>query len=278
MGNYILCQHKRSEQSYYIENISTNIFSIEELCFYLYHNIYLLDATIINEGLCQWIKEELGMKSLGIKLEGMLDNPDMERFILSIFKEIHYLSQGEYKELGLKLEQLEEQPEMVRQKLKGDYLVRYGKLVNGIKVYQKILDTPDESNLGGQFRGSVFHNMGCAYAKMFQMDEALVCLKSAYEHMHTKIAVKSYLCAIYIAQSPEAFEQKVRELQVDEHTKAEIEQELLDSCNSNSPSLTLQELSRAKSEKEQDNMEAYYRTMDEILERMTKEYHKNTGF
>ena len=27
----------------------TNIYSIEELCYYLYHNIYLLDETIINE-------------------------------------------------------------------------------------------------------------------------------------------------------------------------------------------------------------------------------------
>ena len=41
MSGYILCQVKRAKLPYYIENISTNIYSIEELCFYFYHNIYL---------------------------------------------------------------------------------------------------------------------------------------------------------------------------------------------------------------------------------------------
>ena len=40
---YILCQVKRAKVPYYIENISMNIYSIEELCYYMYHNIYLFD-------------------------------------------------------------------------------------------------------------------------------------------------------------------------------------------------------------------------------------------
>jgi len=279
MGNYILCQHKRTEHPYYIDNISTNIFSIEELCFYLYHNIYLLDETIINDGLCQWIKEELGMKSLGIKLQGLFKTGiDVESFILPIFKEIHYLSQGEYKELGLKLEQLEEQPELVRQKLKGDYLIHYGKYINGIKVYEKVLESNQKSNLGGQFKGSVYHNMGCAYAKLFQMEEALVCFQNAYEQMHTKAALKSYLYAVSMADSKEAYEQKAAELGVDAQTKAEMDEELRKSMAVLEPSQAQQDFDNAKKEKEQGNREGYYRSMDVLLERMTEEYHKNTGF
>ena len=59
MSGYILWQGKRAKNPYYISNISTNIYSIEELCYYLYHNIYLLDETIINEQLLVWMKEEL---------------------------------------------------------------------------------------------------------------------------------------------------------------------------------------------------------------------------
>ena len=59
MSGYILCQTKKAEVPYFIENISTNIYSLEELCYYLYHNLYLVDKTIINEGLCAWIQEEL---------------------------------------------------------------------------------------------------------------------------------------------------------------------------------------------------------------------------
>ena len=52
MSGYILCQTKKAEHPYFVESISTNIYTIEELCYYLYHNLYLVDQTIINEDLC----------------------------------------------------------------------------------------------------------------------------------------------------------------------------------------------------------------------------------
>ncbi len=45
MSGYILCQVKKAEKPFYIENISTNIYSIEELCYYLYNNLYLVDSS-----------------------------------------------------------------------------------------------------------------------------------------------------------------------------------------------------------------------------------------
>ena len=65
MSGYILCQTKRAKLPYFIENISTNVYSIEELCYYLYHNLYLIDQTIMNEGLCSWIQEELELPDGG---------------------------------------------------------------------------------------------------------------------------------------------------------------------------------------------------------------------
>ena len=46
MSGYILCQTKKAQRPYFIENISMNIYSIEELCYYLYHNLYLADHTV----------------------------------------------------------------------------------------------------------------------------------------------------------------------------------------------------------------------------------------
>ena len=39
MSGYQLCQVRRAKHPYYIESISTNIYTIEELCFYLHQNI-----------------------------------------------------------------------------------------------------------------------------------------------------------------------------------------------------------------------------------------------
>ena len=51
MSGYILCQVKKAEKPFFIENISTNIYSIEELCYYLYNNLYLIDSSLINQKL-----------------------------------------------------------------------------------------------------------------------------------------------------------------------------------------------------------------------------------
>lgn len=279
MGNYILCRQQKASVPYFIENISTNVFSAEELCFYLSHNIYLLDHTIIEENLCRWLGNELGMRHLAARLSAILKTaPEPGAFILPIFREVHYLSQSETKELQSKLQQLAELPPMAREKLKGDYLVRYGKYGNGIKVYETILETTANTTMGSQFEGGVYHNMGCAYAKLFQTDEALQCLQKAYEMLHSKAALKSYLFAIYIARSQADYEAAAKELGVDDQTRAEIDRELEASHNQAEATDSAQAFGQARREKAQGNLNAYYNTVDELLEQMTEDYHKNTGY
>ena len=67
MSGYILCQTQKAKIPYYIENISTNVYSLEELCYYFYHNLYLVDETILNEQLCRWLQEELELPETGSK-------------------------------------------------------------------------------------------------------------------------------------------------------------------------------------------------------------------
>ena len=132
---------EKAERPYYIENISTNIYSIEELCFYLYNNIYLLDSTILGEELCFWIRDELGLKKLAAKLYALLDQEPVKAgdFILPIFKEINYLSLEEFRKLNQRIQRLAQEPEALRQKMKGDYLMEHNKYVNAIRIYQKAL-------------------------------------------------------------------------------------------------------------------------------------------
>ena len=140
MSGYHLCQVKKAVHPYYIESISTNIFTIEELCFYLQKNIYLIDETIMNEGLCDWLRDELGLGRLYRKLYEQLEKQEsVGNFILPIFQEIGYLSHEEFKKLQEKIAQIEVQPEDLRKKLKADYLVEYQMYANAVSEYRKIL-------------------------------------------------------------------------------------------------------------------------------------------
>lgn len=381
MSGYILCQVKRAKLPYYIENISTNIYSIEELCFYFYHNIYLLDSTILNEELCFWIRDQLGLKKLADNLYKHLDDDDMKvgDFILPVFKEINYLSLEEFRKLNQQIQQLAKEPEVLRQKRKGDYLMEHGKYVNAIKVYQKALrqETEDEAAvtdirkpetvaaekaetvqeaetteastetkteeaaetespvaitidmvedpeeraetenveeaekpeedtsetdatslqeekqeevaadpelphqeilLGKQFIGEIYHNMGCAYARLFQMEEAIRCFEIAYGKLHTMGAMKSLLYAVYMEHGVDAFVEKAKELEVDEERQEEIYVEVEEAVEDLYDTPEGQEYKKLLEEKQQGREEDYQQGMKQLLEQLTAEYHKSTGY
>lgn len=258
MSGYRLCQTKTASVPYYIENISTNIYSLEELCYYMHHNIYLLDETIINEELCNWLRDELGLKKLYLVLYKELENEGgIGDFILPIFKEIGYLSHQEFKEVNNVLTRLAHEPEISRQKLKADYLVENGKYVNAIKFYKAILAQAKGSKLGGQFVGEVYHNMGCTHMRMFQYEEAVECFAAAYANLHTEAMLLDYLTAYYVANPPKQYLKELERLEAEESLGNQVEERIVALRSS----ITLNDMGDLKTE---------------FLERITKEYHNST--
>ena len=72
MGELILCSRPIAAAPFYIEELSVNLYSLEELSYYIFHNVYLLNSDFMSVELCQWVDSELGMKELANELKGMI--------------------------------------------------------------------------------------------------------------------------------------------------------------------------------------------------------------
>lgn len=259
MSGYILCQTKKADVPYFIENISTNIYSLEELCYYLYHNLYLIDQTIINEGLCSWISKELNLPELAAKLRPNLGKfASAEDILYPIFKEINYLSYEELRDLTTELLKLDAQDSAVRDKRKGDSLVENGMYVNAIRVYQKLLEREHLDQVKEGLTRSVYHNLGCAYSYLFQMEKALDYFWKAYECSNSPEDLTTYLLAFGSVRTPKEYEKKAKELGVGEKVLKSIKEEI--GKFSGIPERNI----------ETDQV-------DKMLEELTKEYHRSTG-
>ena len=260
MSGYILCKAPMAATPYYIKNTGTNIYSIEELCYFLHRNLYLVDENLMNAGLCRWIGQELGMKELNRRLAFLLERGavPMEDFLCEILRSINYLSQEEMRTYRNKISALEKQSPLVREKLKGDCLMENRKYVNAIRVYRAALEQATQRQSSPRFSGSIYHNMGCAYSRLFQKEEALSCFEQAYECLHTRDALKHYLLAYSNAKTPIEYESRVAEMKVDEPTRQEIQDAISEFYNNSD--IYVQEQS-----------------VEEILGQMTKEYHHTTG-
>ena len=152
MGGYYLCGTPRAQHPFYIESIGIHIWSIEELCYYMKENVYLLDETILNEKLCAWLSEELGLKKLARVLLNAMEagGPAMD-FVMPIFQECGYLTRTELSYFREQLQQVQIESQDVRKKMKADYLVNYGMYVRAIGEYENILFTRSTGRIGTQF-------------------------------------------------------------------------------------------------------------------------------
>lgn len=278
MSGYILCQVKKAVQPFYLESINRNLYSYEELCYFLTHNLYLIDEQIFNEKLCGWLMEELDLIKLARRIKMLIqEQASLEELIIPIVKEHNYLSLGEYRILNQQLVKYDGQSSLMKEKLRSDALVFHGKYVDAIKLYHKTLSDPKKDSLGSTFVGSIYHNLGCAYIRLFQQEEAMSCFYKAYEQLHSHDSLKSYLIAYYMCRNEEEYESKIKELGVDSHMKDSLKKEIFGALSNSKDKGTGLIYKKACDDKHKGDLNGYETTMDGLLIKLTREYHRNTG-
>ena len=110
MGSLILCHDRHATHPYEITRIHCKIFTIEELCYYLCNNLYLIDYTIMNEQLCTWLEEEIGMPELAGNLRDVIRmRGSVEKFVLTILKSSRIFREPEMIRIQNVLERLKNQ-------------------------------------------------------------------------------------------------------------------------------------------------------------------------
>lgn len=228
--SFDLCRVKMADNPYFIENISTYIYSIEELCFFLKENIYLIDGSIMNEALCDWIRDELQLRTLYRQLYDRLEKMGddaltggadasgsaVASFVMPIFREIGYLTPKQMKSYQDTLSRLAVQPEDAKEKMKGDYLARSGMYGNAVNEYLQILNRQRPGSAGAQFYAQVLENLGCAYARMFHFEEAADAFERAWRIAHSKEALRRFVSVLPFFLPEKTCERRIRELGADE--------------------------------------------------------------
>ena len=187
MGNLILCHDRHAAHPYEITRIHCRIFTIEELCYYLCNNLYLIDYTIMNGQLCDWLDEELEMKALASELRDVLRlHGSVEKFVLTILKSSRLYREPEMIRIQNVLEHLKNQKDIERQKFKGDNLLESGEVEEAILVYQAILNGEKDETVDEKFYGKIYASLGAAYGRLFLYQESAKMSLEEYHILITK--------------------------------------------------------------------------------------------
>ncbi len=201
MGSLILCHNKKAREPYRIARIHCRIYTIEELCYYLCNNLYLIDHTIVNEKLCDWLETELALDKLANSLRELLKQEDSsELFVMQILSYTSLYTTAELNRVQQILDRVKSQKPIEKQKCMADNLLESGSLKSAIDLYLAILRQEQTEKEAPSFWGKIYANLGAAYGQMFQYEDAARMYEEAYRRLedYNILAPYVYACEKYM--------------------------------------------------------------------------------
>lgn len=227
MGELILCKQPIAANPFYLEEMSLNIYSLEELSYLIHNNVYLLNSDFISTDICHWIGRELGQKELEKQLlDAIKDNVPLHVFVGHILVSSAYLTKQEIRSVLEIITSFENKSEIERRKMRADRLMSRKKYIDAIYEYEDMLDSDVLKKGAREFEGDVWHNLGVAYAKLFFFDEAAHCFEEAYIRNRKVISMRQMLASYRCNKNERRFEEAVRKFFIPEDVVNAVKEEV----------------------------------------------------
>lgn len=228
MGELLICSEPIAALPYYIEGISWNVYSLEELCYYIENNTYLLDKDFMNEELCTWVDKEVKNLKLAEKLRDIMQmNGRLSHFVQAILVECGYCPRNTIREIVAIIQEMEEKSDFECNKVRADRLMEKEKYLSSIYEYRRLLESNEAGEQRKEIIGNIWNNLGTAYSRLFLFQEAAHCYEKAYAYNKNKESLRACLMAYLCLQDEAGFEQVVQKYQVSNDVKLGVRNEIV---------------------------------------------------
>ncbi len=222
MGTVKLCAHELAKTPYFVEATGIHLYSIEELAYYLYENIYLIDERIVEDKLYLWIEEELELPALAEKLRnGRGSGNHVYNQVMTILKASDYYAEQELNGLSEKIKTISGLQTQERMRYKADELVQNENYWAAVTEYERLLSIRQNSKLPVGFYAEVWNNLAGCYARLFLFEKAAGCYENAYQFEKTAEYKEKAYYARKLASYGQGEEEELLEHQLSEEFLAE---------------------------------------------------------
>lgn len=275
MGELLYCNESIATVPYYIEGIAWNIYSLEELCYYIEHNTYLLDREFMSEELLQWIGTELKNDKLEDKLREILRmRGGLSEFVFAILIETGYCERETIRQIVNILRGMEQKSDFERSKMRADRLMEHQKYLSSIYEYKRLLEGKEAFKQEKWLIGNVWHNLGTAYARLFLFKEAATCYETAYKWNKNEESIKECLATYLCLDDEDSFMRVIQIYQISEMKVLEVKNAMLQSMQSRNMQM-LEEYLQQMSEMNQTGYKKEYRNaVSNLMFNWKEEYRK----
>ncbi|MFI3200574.1 MAG: hypothetical protein R3Y54_03475 [Eubacteriales bacterium] len=274
--NLTVCAGTYATVPYYYEGSEVAFWSIEEICYYITENACLIDKTFADLRLVEWIAQECTLLDMAKELHKYMNKKDaVEQFVRIILEKMHYISPNEIAELLRVIHGQLGVDTIATEKGRADYFLEKGRKRKAIGIYRTIMYQIEEQNV--LLKSQVIHNLGVAYAQLFEFEKATICFLDAYQLTNQKIHYLAYLSAMRMQLKESEYVDFIATQQDKYEWSMEFEQIMSKAVVEYEKDLELIQWCKHKAYRGTKAYEDFIEVLQEELMRLQEEYKRNEG-
>lgn len=278
MGKLIICNGKQSDIPYYIKITNTKVYSIEELCYYIYNNVDILNEDFFGESFIRWLKEDVNLEDRACKLSEIKNKGGtLKEIVVTILCSCDYYTETEIKEFIHSLDELINLSPYEKLKKKADNYLKYRQFAEAALVYEKILDGDEVKSLSSEEYGNILHNLAIIKLHMVGIAEAADGFKEAYERNKNPESLKQYLMALKLSKQDSVFLEEANAYGVSDAIKDEMSDEIRSSLEEAKHTQEYKIIEIFQECKQSGRINQLYKIADELINSWKQEFRRENS-
>lgn len=275
MGKMILCTGVCAKIPYCFDISETKVYSMEELVFYLYQNLYGIQEEALDESLAGWIRSELKLTETAEKLSQLVkERASVKKKAMLLFHSCHYYTEEELTYAENILEDIAQLPPFGRLKLRAENSLRYHNYVRAAYLYENLLKRPEAAKLEPKEYGEILHNQALAHIYTMSCAEAAEEFREAYICSKRKESLEQYLYALLLADKSKEFKEAADKFHVGQEKQKEMTEAVKTAFLQSKKTKDTWQLLQAEKLRESGRAEEYYEAIQRMLEQWKKDCRK----
>lgn len=275
MGKLIQCSSGIANEPYHFRLTKTNVYSMEEVCYYIRHNIYMMQEEVFDREFAHWIRRELHMDTTADKLERLIeDHRNMKDIVVTLCCSCDYYEEEEIRELIRIIDETEHLPGYARKKYKGDNYLKCQSYEKAVEEYEKVFESDEILQAEASVYGDLFHNMGVAYVNMGEFHKGSELFLKAYEKNNREESLAQCMYALRMCKDVGTYKKLLNDLDISEESQSKWEKEYQRAVELAGYSREVKQVEKLRNLVRSGNMEEYYEKVHASISSWKNEYRK----
>lgn len=267
MENIILCNGRYAQNPYLLEEENIRIYSVEELCYLLYKNSFLIQEDFFSENLLEWIEKELDLAEWAERLRSLKGQTDeVLRSIEFLFQASGFYGEEEINHVRRILKDSSQLSVYDRKKIRADSYYKKQRYMKAAAEYEQLLRETSQDQV--KFRAKLYHNLGVCAAGMFFYEKAANYFLQAFHTYPNTESYVQFLGAMKMGNSQEEYLMYLSKHPESYEDSLEVESRLM-SIEQQWEKMPFNEMLQERME---ENNTTYYNVIKQLLRQAKDDY------